>query len=397
MLTYSFYEGDIRVIRYATALANRGDSVDVIALRREGQSKRDVVDGVNVFRIQGRQPNNAQKWSYALEVLLFFFRAMTLITRRHFQASYQFVHVHSIPDFLVFSAWVPALTGAKVILDIHDLLPELYASKYGVKHGSFAFRVMIGVERISCAFAHHVIAANDLWQQRLAERSAPAGKCTAFVNLPDREMFCRRGRTRTDKEFIILYPGTLNWHQGLDIALRAFAKITNDAPEARFHIYGEGPCQGELVELAQKLNLQERVVLKPYIATRDIVPIMENADLGIVAKRKNGFGNEAFSTKIMEFMALGVPVLIADTDVDRYYFNDSIVKFFRAEDEDDLAASMLQLIKQPEMRSTLAQNALGFVERNCWDSKKTEYLALVDGLVKKTYPSDKRAPIADRT
>jgi glycosyltransferase involved in cell wall biosynthesis len=83
----------------------------------------------------------------------------------------------------------------------------------------------------------------------------------------------------------------------------------------------------------------------------------------------------------MEFMALGVPVIVSDTRVDRYYFNDSVVKFFRAGDERDLARSMLLLIKQPELRKRLVRNASDFIEGNNWDAKKTEYLALVDSLI----------------
>src|ERR1700730_18240309 len=142
MVTYSFYEGDTRVMRYAETLAGRGDRVDVIALRRNGQSRKEVVHGVNVYRVQRRSSNDSARGSYLAGILLFCCRAMFLLMRRHVRARYQLIHVHSVPDFLVFAAWFPKLTGTKIILDIHDLLPEFYASKYSANHNSVAVKLL---------------------------------------------------------------------------------------------------------------------------------------------------------------------------------------------------------------------------------------------------------------
>jgi glycosyltransferase involved in cell wall biosynthesis len=381
MLTFSFYEGDTRVMRYAEALAERGDDVEVIALGQEPQTTTDDTAGVHIFRIQERKVNTGGKLAYAVRVLLFFFRAMFLISRQHLKRPYQLIHVHSVPDFLVFACWLPKLCGAKIILDIHDLLPEFYASKYHVKLNSLAFRVLTGVERASGVFADHVVAANDLWHERLITRSVPSEKCSTLVNVPDRRLFTRQGRTRSDKRFIILYPGTLNWHQGVDIAIRAFDLIKGELPAAEFHIYGEGPCQESLVRLILQLSLQERVFMHGFVATREIARVMENADLAVVPKRKDGFGDEAFSTKTMEFMALGVPVIVSDTKVDRHYFTETVVNFFQSGDEHDLASKILSLARNPKERSQLIARALTFVERNDWGAKKSEYLQLADRLV----------------
>lgn len=381
MVTYSFYEGDTRVMRYAEALAERGDRVDVIALRREGQSAREAVHGVNVYRIQRRRQNGGARISYLTGILVFWFRVMFLLMRKQVTARYQMIHVHSVPDFLVFAAWFPKLTGAKIILDIHDLLPEFYASKYQMKHDSVSFKMLLLVERASASFSDYVIAANDLWRERLVSRCVASDRCSAMVNVPDRGVFAPQGRSRNDGKVILLYPGTLNWHQGLDIAIQAFALIKDQVPEAEVHIYGEGPCRSQLVSLIQELGLHERVFIKSFMSVRKIAAVIEDADIGVVPKRKDGFGNEAFSTKIMEFMAMRVPVIVSDTQVDCHYFNDSIVKFFRGGDEQELARAMLLMIKSPDLRNALASAASQFVEHNNWDVMKKDYLALVDSLV----------------
>lgn len=380
MVGYTFYEYDNRVRRYAETLAKRGDQVDVIALRHEDQSPEEVINGVRVFRIQKRIVNERAKLSYLLRWLFFFFRSMLFLIRKDLQSPYALIHIHTPPDFEVFAAWFPKLRGAKIILDIHDLLPEFYASKFNKTCDSPAYKVLLALERMSVAFADHVIAPNHIWQEKLLARSVKDHQCTTFLNLPDRSMFHRRGRKKIDHKFIILYPGTLNYHQGVDIAVRAFARIKDRAPHAEFHIHGVGEQQDFLRHLIAELGIEDRVFLKSPVPLDEVSALMEGADLGVVPKRKESFGNEAFSTKILEFMATGVPVIVSDTKIDRYYFDDSLAKFFRSSDEVDLADSMLLLIQHQEIRKRLAEKAEEFISRNNWDTKKSDYLNLVDCL-----------------
>jgi glycosyltransferase involved in cell wall biosynthesis len=381
MVAYSFYEADNRVRRYAETLARRGDRVDVVSLRQNGQPPRGIINGVHVFRIQRRVVNEKSKFSYLGRLLLFFMRSMTFLSVQQMKERYDLVHVHSVPDFEVFAAVVPKLTGSKIILDIHDLVPEFYLSKFKGTERSLAFRLLTTVERVSARFSDHVIAANHIWEKRLQERSVKESKCTTILNFPDTEIFQARGRTRTDNRFVILYPGTLNYHQGIDIAIRALALIRDQVPQAEFHIYGSGEQLNPLKALVQELGLEKRVFLMGTKPLHEISSVIENADLGVVPKRSNSFGNEAFSTKILEFMSLGVPVVVPDTAIDSYYFNNSVVKFFHANDEKSLADAILLMIKNPELRQKFSRDAAEFVLKYSWDMNKDTYLNLVDSLV----------------
>jgi len=381
MVAYSFYEADNRVRRYAETLARRGDRVDVVSLRQNGQPPRGIINGVHVFRIQRRVVNERSKFSYLGRLLLFFIRSMAFLSVQQMKERYDLVHVHSVPDFEVFAAIVPKLTGSKIILDIHDLVPEFYLSKFSGTERSLTFRLLTTVERISARFSDHVIAANHIWEKRLQQRSVAGSKCTTILNFPDTEIFQARGRTRTDNRFVILYPGTLNYHQGIDIAIRALALIKDQVPEAEFHIYGSGEQLNPLRALVKELELEKRVFLMGTKPLHEISSVIENADLGVVPKRSNSFGNEAFSTKILEFMSLGVPVVVPDTAIDSYYFNNSVVKFFRANDEQSLADAILLMIKNPELRQKFTRDASEFVRKYSWDMNKDTYLNLVDSLV----------------
>lgn len=380
MVTYSFYESDNRVMRYAEALAARGDSVDVLALRgRNDQPVREELNQVNVLRVQKRIGKNERgKLAYLLRLLRFCFTTSLHLSWRHFLKPYDIVHVHNIPDFLVFSAWLPKLTGAKVILDIHDLVPEFYSSKFHTDHDSLWFKLLARFERWSARFADHVIVSNHLWYEKLLARSVSAEKSSVFLNHVDLRVFFRRQRHRRDGKLIFIFPGGLYWHQGVDIAIRAFKQVSAALPNAELHIYGQGSAKPQLVELAQSLGLEKQIQFFDSVPIAEIAEIIANADVGIVPKRSDSFGNEAYSTKILEFMSQGIPVVASRTRIDQFYFNEDVVSFFESGNFDDLAHKMIAAVRDTDRRTSLVENAHEYVQRNNWQTKKLEYLQLVD-------------------
>ena len=290
------------------------------------------------------------------------------------------LHIHNVPDFLVFASWLPKLTGARIILDIHDILPEFYSDKFQRPSSSYAFRGLRWIERRSAQFADHVIVAGELWRDRLILRAGLKDEeCTTLLNYPDRRLFkpvCERDRRR-DGKFILVYPGTLNDHQGVDIAVKAFDLVKHRMPNAELHIYGEGPARDGIAALIKAIGVQDCVKLNPQVPIETIARLMSDADVGVIPKRAEGFGNEAFSTKSLEFMACGVPIIIARTQVDRGYFNESIVRFFEPGSVEDFAAAILQDYEHPDERRERAHRATCFVAQTDWASKLPLYLEIV--------------------
>lgn len=381
MIGYAFYESDARLIQYATSLTGRGDTVDVICLRHPGQCSSERVDGVNVCRIQTRQVNERGQFAYLFRVVRFLLHSAVVVARRHSAKHYDLLHVHSVPDFLVFAALLPKILGAAVILDIHDILPELYCSKFAARRGSWVFHMLVLVERISILSADHVVVANDLWKPRLVQRSCAAEKCTAICNYPDPHTFHPRPRRLGMDRFVILYPGSLNWHQGVDIAIRAFARAGTEMSDAEFHIYGDGPEKPHLMALATELGLNGRVKFRSTVPHGEIAEVMAQADLGVVPKRASSeFGNEAISTKVLHFMAVGVPVIVSRTAVDTHYHDDSRVWFVESDNVAELSQAMVTLRRDAHLRASLASAGLTYTGENNWMARKAEYLRLVDRL-----------------
>ncbi len=325
----------------------------------------------------GKEEGSA--WSYLWPLLRFVLVSARWMASR--QRAFDLVHVHNIPDFLVLSALPARRRGARVILDIHDIVPEFFASKFGAGQRSLLVRALRWVERFSAGLADHVILANHLWLETYSARSAPQHKCSVFINHVDRTIFQPQPRRARTGGPLVIFPGGLQWHQGLDIAIRAFALLRARLPDARFHIYGDGSSKRDLIELAGQLGLQDSVKFFVPLALRDITGVMADADLGVVPKRAELFGNEAYSTKIMEFMSLGVPVVVSATRVDRYYFDDEIVRFFESGNDEQLAQAMFEVLTDEPARATMVRRALQYAALHCWDRHKADYLQLVDGLI----------------
>src|SRR5664280_521149 len=383
MISYSDYRTDNRVIRYAEALTGRGDTVDVLSIKWDSNLPEvETIGGVQVHRIQERYGKNEKsKSGHLLPLLKFWLRACVYLTRQHLHQRYDLIHVHNIPDFLVFAAWLPRLTGAKIILDIHDVVPEFYASKFKLEPHSFGVSALKKVERASARFADHVIISNHLWHKMFVARSVPAKKCSVFINNVNQRVFYRRNQVRQPGSPVIMFPGGLQWHQGLDIAIRAMTRVVEKIPAAEFHVYGAGNMKDELVELTRNLGLTEKVRFFDPLPVAQIAEVMSKADLGVVPKRADSFGNEAYSTKIMEFMSLGVPVVVSSTKIDRFYFNDSVVRFFESGNAGALAAALVEMLQDEPLRRRMIAAALEYAASNSWNIRKNDYLELVDALI----------------
>jgi glycosyltransferase involved in cell wall biosynthesis/peptidoglycan/xylan/chitin deacetylase (PgdA/CDA1 family) len=392
MVAYSNYECDNRVRRYAETLISRGDLVDVIAISSgDTPLGEERIKGVNVYRIQNRERNEKSKWRYAGRLLRFLLSSSLFLARKHRERQYDAIHVHNVPDFLVFAAWYPKWTGTKIILDIHDIVPELYASKFKTRAGDLCGELLRKVEKASGHFSDHVIVSNHLWSQKLVTRSFSESKCTTFVNHVDEAIFYPRARTRNDGKFVIIFPGSFQWHQGLDIAIEAMTHILERVPEAEFHIYGGGPEARSLAELSKRLGLDGSVKFRGSVSLDEMPKVIANADLGVVPKRADSFGDEAYSTKIMEFMSQGVPVVVSRTTIDSFYYSERDVRFFASGDSRALAQAVLEIIASRDLRDSLIRNGFDYVRRNGWDVKKKEYFDLLDRLTVESF-SECRLP-----
>lgn len=386
MISYSQYH-DSRVLRYATSLQCRGDRVDMICLGKPGDQRIESIrEGLTIYRLQARRFDERSVFSYLRKWLLFFTRAAFTLTFLHLHHRYDIIHYHNIPNFGVFCSIIPSLTGAKIILDIHDIVPEYFMRKFKTGPSHPLVRLLKFIERAACVYADHVITVTPIWFRKLTSRSVSPSKCTIIMNLPDPELFQRNHRRRSDQQpFTLLYPGNLGEHFGVDTAIRAMQIVHRSVPDALLRIVGSGQEESRLVELRDMLGLQSIVSFSgKRVPLQQIPRLMESADVGIVPKRGGIFSDEALSTKLLEFAMMGVPVIVSRTSASEMLFDESMVRFFVPDDAADLAEAILDLYQSPAKRKRLGEKARRITEKVNWSEMKARYFRLIDQMVLRT-------------
>lgn len=387
MLAYSFYDTDARVRRYAETLVRQGNHVDVIALKKEGKGQEDqeVLEGVHVYRIQERLLNEKGKLDYLYKLIKFLVKSAYHLTKKHFRSPYDIVHVHSVPDFEVFAALLPKILGARIILDIHDPVPDFFAAKFGTDSKNKYFKLLSFIEYISAKFADHVITVTDFWKDRIAERShIEDGKISVILNLPDVKIFSYKNYTKITKvnnNFILLYPGTLNKHCGLDIAIKAVSAVKNEIPSIKFMIYGSGRELNNLKELVKDLNLNDIVYFEKPVSLQFIPKIMCEADIGIaLLSGTDEYSRQALNVKLFEFLSMGLPSIATRTKSIEYYLDEKTVMLSEPNDPDDVARCIRELYFNEGKRNDLRKRGLAFIEENNSEVEMSNYLKIIDKL-----------------
>lgn len=381
MVTCSFYENDPRVIRYARTLVSRGDEVDCIAIRQNARTpRRETVDGVNVLRVQTQPKNWANRYHNLLGIASFMAAAASVLAWRGMRFRYDLIHAHSIPDLVVFAAAPARLRRTRLLLDIHDILPELCITRYGVRPGTRAHRFAMWIERVSARFADHVIVANHIWHPMLTARSVSAEKCTAIPNYIDTEIFPPSAPVSEPGRLRIVHIGNVQRHQGLDLVIRCVAALRDEIPAIELHIYSSGRDQDALTSLVAELGVSDRVRFRGLLPHNDVADVLRHSDLGIVARRNDAFGSQAYCSKILEYMSQGVPVIASNVQVVRHYFDDRALSLFEPENLPELMDRIRHLAHDRESQRRQTQAGYRQVARDNWAARSKEYLDIVDRL-----------------
>lgn len=384
VIVYTEYAADTRVRRAAEALAARGDDVTVVCPGSPSLRGRRQASGVRLCPIEFvryTSPKTPREYValYAKFVLAAGWRALGMHLRRRFDV----VHVHTMPDFLVFSALGPKLLGAKLILDVHDLMPELYSSKFGLPESHPIVRALKLVERISVRFADAAVAVHQPHLDALVAHGNPAEKFTIVMNLPDPDMFRRRGRPPSAREFELVYHGMVGIRNGLDVAVRAAGIVNGRVPGLKLRIIGDGDDFGRVRALVDELGVADTVALEQgWRPIEDLIPVLERASVGVVPIVDDPFTRYMLPVKLLEYVALGMPVIASSTDTIRAHFSDEMLAFIPPGDADALAARIVELYRDPDRLATLAARADRFTDEHNWPLEKTKYYKLVDSMVR---------------
>ena len=347
VLLFSYYPSDPRPRRATEALAAQGVDIDVFCLRDSDRDRaHETYGGIHVRRLRLKRHRGGRLTylgQYAAFVLVsFFYLAWKSLKRR-----YDLVHVHNMPDVLVFSAIVPKLLGAKIILDLHDPMPELMQTIFKLPEGSFSVMILKRLEKWSTTFADLVLTVNLACKKIYSSRSCQPGKIQVVLNSPDEDVFqlqrveaCEVNRNNGNESdpFVILYHGSLVQRNGFDLAVESLGKIRKSIPSARLKVCGGRTAFfEEVMKSAKQRGLDRNIDYLGPCNLKEIVEAIEDCDLGIIPNHHNIFTEINTPTRIFEYLALAKPVIAPKARGIQDYFADNDLIFFERGDADDLA------------------------------------------------------------
>jgi glycosyltransferase involved in cell wall biosynthesis len=402
ILLQNDYEFDIRVRRKAEALVAAGYSVDVLALRSPQGRKTYTLNGVSVYTLSlGKQRGSLAR--YAFEYIAFFLWALFWVTIRMPRKRYAVIDVNTLPDFLDFAAVFAKWMGAKVILDMHEITPEFYMSKYGMKEDSRVVRLLEWIEKISFDFADHVITINEPIQDLLASRGLPLAKSTVITNAADDARFISYSNApaadaaAVPGTFVMMYHGTLTRTYGLDIAIEAFALAHEAMPGAEFWILGSGPEIGQLKDLVKQRGLASKVKLLGVVSPADIPAWLSKCDMGILPMRRDVFLEFASPNKLAEYIIMGKPVVVPRLKATRHYFAEDALAYCEPNDTSDMAKQMVRVYRDSGLRDQLAARAKEQYAPISWIVMKQRYLRLMEEIVSPVRRTSETSPVVETT
>ena len=386
MIAQASYPGDPRIRREAEALEKAGCEIDVLCRPSGSQAKVEKFGNVTAYRItKAPSQENILKWIYYSS--LFLIKSFWKIQFLYLKRRYNVIHVHNLPDFLVFAATFQKLLRVPVILDLHDLSVELFRSKWQNKKGTFLLSVIRVIEYFSCKFANHIITTSEGFAQRLISRGVPKEKITIIYNTPVSKHFyfndCRKFSI-INSNAVLLYHGTVSRRFGLDIAIKALPLIHKHVPGTRLIVFGkyEKRYKEELKRISQELNVDKYVELNDVIPIDKVLKEINLADFGLVPYVENEFMNLALSTKGFEYATAGLPVIASSLDPMKKIFDVNSVAYITPSDFNDLASKVVHLCKEPTIRKQMSINANDAIKGISWGLMEKRIYNLVNILVK---------------
>lgn len=392
MVAYTHYMTDPRCRREATLAVEGGWDVHFYALSEDGASHTVEVEGVTLHELPMPRYRGGSAAAYVLSYLRFFLLAQWKLLEHHLKRRYDIVHVNTMPDFMVGTALLPRLLGAKVILDIHDVMPEIYMTKFRVDEKHWKIRLIKAIEVMSARGAHKVLTAEHPKGELLVRHGIPGHKIQVLLNLPDDSLFVPQftladpslalPASDPDCEFRLIYHGTIAHRLGLDNAIGALDLLRDEIPGARLELFGDGDQLSDLHEQTAAADLGDRVRFSDgFLPIEQVIPSIREAHLAVIPTRHEISTDYMLPTKLLEYLAFGIPAVFTPTRTVRHYFGNEHPLYIDDPTPAETAAKIRWVRENYEEAKRLtAELQDRWFSKYYWPEHKQGYLRLLEGL-----------------
>jgi glycosyltransferase involved in cell wall biosynthesis len=370
---------DRRVWREACSLRENGYDVTVLCPRRKGSTKGyEVVDGIRIYRhpspAEGSTPTG-YLWEYGWALFWEFWYALWIYLRHGFDV----IQGCNPPDNIFLVALPFKLLGVKYIFDHHDANPELYVSKYG-KQGTL-YRILVTLEKLTYRVSDVVVVTNMSYKGLAVSRGGvPSENVFVVRNGPNRETFKPvppNPARRNGKNYLIGYVGNMSVQDGLDILLDIAQHVKNSGRrDVLFTCVGGGTELNKLQKMVEEKDLLDTVQFTGRISDEDLLEILSTADVCVNPDRPSEMNDISTMIKIMEYMALGKPIVQFDAKEGRFSAQEASLYASKNEGVADFAAKIIWLLDRPEERKKMGEVGRKRIEEQlAWEYSVPQLLA----------------------
>ena len=378
---------DRRMWQEARALAEAGYRVSVVCPKgRRFKQTYELREGIEIYRHKLWEASGP--FGYFLEYAIALAAEFRLVLKAYRRTRFRIIHAANPPDTIFLIALFFKLFGVRFIFDHHDLNPELFEAKFGRR--GLVYRLLCLAERWTYHAATVSIATNESYREialsrggMQPDRAFIVRSCPDLRNVrigpPHLEL--KRG-----KRFLVVYVGVMGAQDGLDLLLESIRWIVQDAgrDDIAFALIGRGPETQKLKAWAAEKGLDSCVTFTGRVPDDEMWAYLSTADLGVAPDPKNPMNDKSTMNKILEYMAIGLPVVLYDLTEGRRSADDAAL-YAQPNDPKNFARQMLTLLDSEELRRTLGTRGRKRIEESLnWDAEKRELLkayetALGDG------------------
>jgi glycosyltransferase involved in cell wall biosynthesis len=298
---------------------------------------------------------------------------------------YDVVHVNNPPDFLIVSGLLPRLFGSRLILDIHDLSSHMFRSRFSGLGARSASWLLDRVELWATRASHVVVTVHDPYRRELIAHGVLPEKLVVVMNVinPDEQRPRRRGDARRrlpTSRFTVAYAGTIAPWYGVELIVDAMALLDGELSRARAVIFGGGDAVDAVRARAEAKGVASRVEFSGWLQSSELLQQLNDASCGVIPNLPTELNRFALSTKLFEYIELGLPAVVARLETLEAHFCEDEVTFFEPGDAASLAAALRWVAAQRREAEAKVQRARARVAREySWAANSARYVAAMTG------------------
>lgn len=375
---------DRRVWSEATTLVKAGYQVSVICPKGKGSTASyEVIDGVHIYRHS--LPLDAEgALGYALEYSAALFWEFLLSLKVAWQRGFDVIHACNPPDTIFLIGGFYRLFGKKFLFDHHDINPELYEAKFGRR--DFGWKLMVWLERLSFRTAHRSIATNESYREIAITRGGmDPGKVHIVRSGPNLDRVREvepDPKWRNGRRFVVGYVGVIGKQEGLDLLLESVSHLVNvrKRDDIQFVICGGGPELEAIKAESTTMGLADYVTFTGRCPDETLFSALSTSDVCVNPDRPTAMNDKSTMNKIMEYMALGKPIVQYDLREGRFSAREASL-YARCTDPADFGDKIAELLDDPERRAAMGAFGRERVRNElAWNYEAPKLLAAYEAL-----------------